>query len=68
MLTNFYFDYKNQKWWRKIGYLSTPFGEKNINMDIEASILFTKIEINQLLDSSLSSDEEELLNLFQQIE
>ena len=37
-------------------------------MDIVAFILFTKIKINQLLDSSLLSDEEELLNLFQQIE
>ena len=43
------------------------FREKNINMDITASILFAKIEINQLLYSSLSSDEEELLNLFQKI-
>ena len=34
-------------------------------MDIAASILFTKIEINQLLDSSSSSNEEELLNLFE---
>ena len=44
------------------------FGEKNINMDIAASILFAKIEINQLLDSSSSADEEELLNVLQQIE
>ena len=35
------------------------FGEKNINMDIVGCILFAKIEINQLLDSSSSSDEEE---------
>ena len=37
-------------------------------MDIAASILFAKIEINQLLDSSSSADEEELLNVLQQIE
>ena len=34
-------------------------------MDIAASILFAKIEINRLLDPSLSSYEEELLNLNQ---
>ena len=48
-----------QKCCRKISYLAAPFGEKNLNIDIAASILFTKIEINQLLDSCSSSDEED---------
>ena len=34
-----------------------------INLDIAGSILFAKIEINHLLNSTSASDEEEILNL-----